>query len=67
MFTVGLIMTGTLALLPTMLQHLMNYPALTTGLVTMPRGFGAMVGDVPRRPADQPGRQPADHPCSAFC
>jgi DHA2 family multidrug resistance protein len=42
MFIVGLIMTGTLALLPTMLQNLMNYPALTTGLVTMPRGFGAM-------------------------
>ena len=42
MFSVGLIMTGTLALLPTMLQNLMNYPALTTGLVTMPRGFGAM-------------------------
>ena len=35
-------MTGTLALLPTMLQSLMNFPALTTGLVTMPRGFGAM-------------------------
>ncbi len=42
MFCVGLIMTGTLALLPTMLQSLMNLPALTTGLVTMPRGFGAM-------------------------
>jgi DHA2 family multidrug resistance protein len=42
MFCVGLIMTGTLALLPTMLQSLMNFPALTTGLVTMPRGFGAM-------------------------
>src|SRR5215468_2847196 len=42
MFIVGLIMTGTLALLPTMLQNLMNYPALTTGLVTMPRGFGGM-------------------------
>ena len=25
-----------------MLQNLMSYPALTTGLVTMPRGFGAM-------------------------
>ena len=35
-------MTGTLALLPTMLQNLMNYPALTTGLVTMPRGIGSM-------------------------
>ena len=36
-------MTGTLALVPTMLQHLMNYPAMTTGLVTAPRGFGVMV------------------------
>jgi DHA2 family multidrug resistance protein len=43
MFVVGLIMTGCLALLPTMLQHLMNYPAFTTGLVTMPRGFGVMI------------------------
>jgi DHA2 family multidrug resistance protein len=43
MFTVGLIMTGCLALLPTMLQHLMDYPAFTTGLVTAPRGFGVMV------------------------
>jgi DHA2 family multidrug resistance protein len=43
MFCVGLIMTGTLALLPTMLQQLMNYPALTTGLVTAPRGLGSML------------------------
>ncbi len=43
MFSVGLIMTGTLALTPTMLQNLMNYPVLTTGLVTTPRGFGVMV------------------------
>jgi DHA2 family multidrug resistance protein len=42
MFCGGLIMTGTLALLPTMLQNLMNYPALTTGLVTAPRGIGSM-------------------------
>jgi DHA2 family multidrug resistance protein len=42
MFCSGLIMTGTLALLPTMLQNLMDYPALTTGLVTMPRGIGSM-------------------------
>src|SRR6516165_6175254 len=35
-------MTRTSALLPTMLQNLMNYPALTTGLVTVPRGFGSM-------------------------
>jgi DHA2 family multidrug resistance protein len=43
MFCVGAIMSGTLALLPTMLQNLMNYPALTTGLVTAPRGMGTMV------------------------
>jgi DHA2 family multidrug resistance protein len=42
MFCGGLIMTGTLALLPTMPQNLMNYPALTTGMVTMPRGIGSM-------------------------
>jgi MFS transporter, DHA2 family, multidrug resistance protein len=34
---------GTLALLPTMLQDLMNYPVLTTGLVTAPRGVGSMI------------------------
>jgi MFS transporter, DHA2 family, multidrug resistance protein len=43
MFMVGLIMNGTLALLPTMLQDLMNYPVLTTGLVTAPRGLGSMI------------------------
>jgi len=42
MFAGGLIMTGTLALLSTMLQNLMAYPAMTTGFVTMPRGLGAM-------------------------
>jgi DHA2 family multidrug resistance protein len=43
MFSVGAVMSGTLALLPSMLQDLMNYPALTTGLVTAPRGIGTMV------------------------
>jgi len=42
MFAGGLIMTGTLALLPTMLQNLMNYPVMTTGLVCVPRGIGSM-------------------------
>jgi MFS transporter, DHA2 family, multidrug resistance protein len=42
MFAGGLIMTGTLALLPTMLQNLMNYSAMTTGLVCVPRGIGSM-------------------------
>ena len=43
MFVVGLIMSGTMALMPTMLQNLMNYPALTTGLVMAPRGLGTMI------------------------
>src|SRR5712691_11441218 len=43
MFAGGLIMTGTLALLPTMLQNLMNYPAMTTGMVCVPRGIGSMM------------------------
>jgi DHA2 family multidrug resistance protein len=42
MFAGGFIMTGTLALLSTMLQNLMAYPAMTTGFITMPRGFGSM-------------------------
>ena len=42
MFCGGLIMTGALALLSTMLENLMNYPTMTTGFVTMPRGLGAM-------------------------
>ena len=42
MFLIGGILSGTLALIPTMLQHLMNYPVLTTGLITSPRGLGTM-------------------------
>ena len=41
-FTVGLILYGTLALLPPLLQGLLNYPVITTGLVTAPRGFGSL-------------------------
>jgi MFS transporter, DHA2 family, multidrug resistance protein len=42
MFFVGGILSGTLALIPTMLQSLMDYPVFTTGLVTSPRGIGTM-------------------------
>jgi DHA2 family multidrug resistance protein len=42
MTMVGIVMYGTLALLPAMLQGLMNYPVVTTGLVTAPRGFGGL-------------------------
>jgi DHA2 family multidrug resistance protein len=43
-FFIGITMNGTLALLPLMLEQLMGYPVLTTGLVTAPRGIGTMIG-----------------------
>jgi DHA2 family multidrug resistance protein len=43
MFVVGTILYATLALLPPMLQNLMQYPVVTTGLVTAPRGIGTMI------------------------
>jgi len=43
MFSIGAIMTGTLALLPTMMQQLMNYPVFTTGIVISPRAIGSMI------------------------
>ena len=43
MFLIGAILTGTLALLPTMMQVMMNYPVFTTGLAMTPRGFGTMI------------------------
>ncbi|HJU15996.1 MAG TPA: DHA2 family efflux MFS transporter permease subunit [Stellaceae bacterium] len=43
MFFIGVILTGTSALLPTMMQALMNYPVFTTGMAMTPRGFGTMV------------------------
>ena len=41
-FIVGLVMYATRALLPTMLEDLMDYPVTTTGLVTAPSGIGTM-------------------------
>src|SRR6267378_752634 len=43
MFLIGMPLYGTMNLLPTMLQDLMNYPVMTTGLVTAPRGIGTMI------------------------
>jgi DHA2 family multidrug resistance protein len=40
-FFVGVLLFSTMALLPPMLQGLMGYPVLTSGLVTMPRGIGS--------------------------
>ncbi len=39
---IGLLMVGTTALLPTMLERLYGYPVLTTGLTMAPRGAGMM-------------------------
>ena len=43
MLFLGIILNGTSVLLPTMMQALMKYPVLTTGLVTAPRGIGTMI------------------------
>jgi MFS transporter, DHA2 family, multidrug resistance protein len=41
-FVVGVVLFATLALLPPLLQDLLNYPVLLTGLVTAPRGIGTL-------------------------
>jgi DHA2 family multidrug resistance protein len=41
-FVVGAVLYATLALLPPLLQDLLNYPVVTTGLVTAPRGAGTL-------------------------
>ena len=40
---VGLLLVGTTALLPTMLQQLFGYPVIATGMLQMPRGIGMML------------------------
>jgi len=45
-FVVGAVLFATLALLPPLLQDLMNYPVVTTGLVTAPRGIGTLLAMV---------------------
>ncbi len=40
---VGLLVFSVLALLPPMIETLMGYPVITTGLVTAPRGIGSLV------------------------
>lgn len=45
-FVIGIILYATLALIPPMVQGLLNYPVDTTGMIIAPRGIGAMVGMV---------------------
>jgi DHA2 family multidrug resistance protein len=40
---VGIVLYGTMALLPLFLQSLMGYPVVYTGMVTAPRGVGTML------------------------
>ena len=42
MFGVGMILSGTLALMPSMMQVLLNYPVFDAGWMMAPRGFGTM-------------------------
>src|SRR5258708_1286029 len=48
MFGVGMILTGTLALLPSMLQVLLNYPVFDAGGMMAPRSEARVF---PRRPS----------------
>ena len=41
-FIVGVVLFATLALLPPLLQDLMHYPVVLTGLLTAPRGVGTL-------------------------
>ncbi len=45
-FVVGVVLFATLALLPPLLQELMGYPVVLTGLVTAPRGLGTLAAMV---------------------
>jgi len=40
---IGVLMISTTALVPPMLERLMGYPAMTTGLIMAPRGVGMMI------------------------
>jgi DHA2 family multidrug resistance protein len=42
-FIVGVVLYGTMALLPLFLQSLMGYPVIYTGVITAPRGIGTMI------------------------
>ncbi|MBI1181229.1 MAG: DHA2 family efflux MFS transporter permease subunit [Alphaproteobacteria bacterium] len=43
-FCVAMVLYTSMALVPVMLQNLMGYPVLTTGMIIAPRGFGMMIG-----------------------
>ncbi|MGN6549810.1 MAG: DHA2 family efflux MFS transporter permease subunit [Pararhizobium sp.] len=42
-FIIGIVLLSSLALLPPLLQNLLGYPVVTTGIVMGPRGVGTMI------------------------
>ena len=42
-FIVGMVLYATMALLPTLLQGLLGYPVVYTGMVMAPRGVGSLI------------------------
>ncbi len=42
-FMIGVLLYGSMALLPPFMETLLGYPVLTTGLVQMPRGIGMLI------------------------
>lgn len=43
MLMVGVVLLGTVSLLPPFMEELLNFPVFTTGLIIAPRGVGAMI------------------------
>ncbi len=43
MFVIGVVLFATMSLLPPYLQHLMDYPVVSVGLLLTPRGVGTLV------------------------
>ncbi len=56
MFIVGITLFSGLALLPPLLQNLMGYPVILTGVVMAPRGVATHGLDDRRRAAQRQGR-----------
>ncbi|MGN6767480.1 MAG: DHA2 family efflux MFS transporter permease subunit, partial [Rhizobiaceae bacterium] len=42
-FIIGIVVLASLALLPPLMQNLLGYPVITTGIVMAPRGVGTMI------------------------
>src|SRR5205085_8973194 len=46
MTIMGIVLYGSIAILPLFLQTLLGYPALQSGLTVSPRGFGSIAGTI---------------------